>query len=154
MTTGIVYPDSDFPTNHNKQTLYNHYSIGITCMVLMVIVSAGGFVNRISYMSHFNPKMIIVMKWGHRISGYILVILCKTNYYLMLRPEHLDLIIVFDVVLGFLFLIRRFLFPKMGHRFISPKYKQEFKKVMSVKYLDQSKSYITFANYIYRGEAL
>ena len=86
MTTGIVYPDSDFPTNHNKQTLYNHYSIGITCMVLMVVVSAGGFINRISYMTSLSPKTIIIIKWGHRVSGYVLVILCKTNYYLMLKP--------------------------------------------------------------------
>ena len=119
MTTGIVYPDSDFPTNHNKQTLYNHYAIGITCMVLLVVVSAGGFVNRISYMSRTNPKLVQVMKWGHRVSGYIVLILLKVNYYLMLKPDHLDLIIVFDVILGVFFVARWFLFPKMGGYFIS-----------------------------------
>ena len=99
MTTGIVYPDSDFPTSHNRQTLYNHYAIGITCMVLLTVVSIGGFVNRISYSSNLNPKAVLVIKWGHRISGYIVLILLKTNYYLMLKPDHLDLIIAFDVIL-------------------------------------------------------
>ena len=154
ITTGIVYPDSDFPTNHNKQTLYSHYSIGITCMVLMIVVSAGGFVNRISFITSLCPKTVQIIKWGHRLSGYALIILCKANYYLMLKPDHLDLIIIFDVVLGVFFLLRRFFFPKMGQWVISPKYKEELKQIQSVKELDQSKSYIVFANYVYRGENL
>ena len=122
VTTGIVYPDMVFPTSHNRQTLYSHYAIGITCMVLMVVVSGGGFANRISYMAQLSSKTIQIIRWSHRISGYILIILCKVNYYLMLKPDHLDLIIIFDVVLGSMFILRRFFFPKFGWRFVTPKY--------------------------------
>jgi hypothetical protein len=123
LTTGIIYPDSDFPTSHNRQTLFNHYALGIACMVLMTIATGAGFFARIAYMASVRPKTFLIIKWSHRIGGHIVLILCKTNYYLMLKPDQLPLFITLDAVMVVLFLIRRFFFPKMESRQISPKYK-------------------------------
>ena len=122
LTTGIVYPDSNFPTSHNRQTLYNHYVLGITCMVLMTIATGAGFFARIAYMASISPKLFLILKWSHRVGGYIVLILCKTNYYLMLKPDQLPLFISLDASMVSIFLIRRLFFPKMESKQISAKY--------------------------------
>ena len=91
-------------------------------MVLMTVTTGVGFLARIAYMASMKPKTLLIIKWTHRIGGYIVLILCKTNYYLMMKPEQLGLFISLDASMFLIFLLRRFFFPRMESRQISPKY--------------------------------
>jgi hypothetical protein len=154
MTTGMIYPDSTFQTSHSHLTLYRHYTIGITCMALMVVVSGIGFVNRILYMSDVSPRTMKIVRWGHRLAGYALLALAKANIYIMIKPDKLSFMISTDSVLLFLLLVRRLYFPKMGAWRVAPSYSQTIRKVRSLKELDQRSSYVMFANYIYDAQPL
>ena len=95
-------------------------------MSLMIVIAAGGIINRIGMIANINPKTVQKLKWGHRIGGYILLILLKTNYYLVLRDDYININIVTDSVLITFFIVRKLLFPKLGGYFIAKHYQQEF----------------------------
>ena len=116
----------------------------------MTVVAGLGLWTRVLYMVSIGARTLKMVKWGHRILGYVVVILCKANYYIMLKPAQLSLFIWIDAVMIPLFVFRRLWFPKMGSWWkISPKYKQTFRTIRSLKELDQRKDYLVFANYVY-----
>ena len=121
---GYPYPPDNAKPNQIK--LYRHASIGVTCMVLMVVVSAGGLINKMGMLANTSPKTVQKLRWGHRIGGYILLILLKSNYYLFLRDDYININIITDAILIPLFILRKVLFPKMGGFFISKKHKDDF----------------------------
>ena len=125
ISAGFPYPNPDNPTAFQIK-IYKHASIGVTCMTLMVVIAFGGILNKMAFMANLNPKTVQKIKWGHRIGGYILLILCKANYYLVLRDSYININIITDSVLITFFIARKLLFPKMGAWIIAPKYKGEF----------------------------
>ena len=81
--------------------------------------------------------------------GYISAWLCKINIYIIYGPVDMVLLLLQDIAFAILIIIWKYKFPRLEGKG-SIKLKQEpMRKILSITWLDSSKDYCMFANYIY-----
>ena len=74
------FPDSTFE-------LYNHINLGFACMIFLIIQILLGFSLKILNYFDFSSNILSKLVYCHRFLGYILIILAKTNYYIIFNIE-------------------------------------------------------------------
>jgi hypothetical protein len=104
---------------------------------------------------HAKTTLILTIRKTHRLSGYVILLACKANMYLMTKSDDLALLIVQDVIFVVLLVSRKLTFPKMEAKEITPKYEElEIRKITSLNELNPSGSYTVFANFVYKTDQL
>ena len=110
----ILY-NAGFPQPTAK--LYNHFNIGFAAMLCIILQLLMGMALKLINVFDFSSALILKLSYAHKIFGYLMVLLCKANYYVIfqIRAEWdqfwgylgMDLAIILAVVL------RKLLFPKL-----------------------------------------
>ena len=145
--TGLIPSDSTVDyDDYSASTLRTHYILGIVACSLVALVSLLGGLTKLLNVFNAKSNAILYVRRIHTWSGYAAVLACKANVYVLglggwLAVDIICLLIY--VFWGYVF------FPKLEGKHISPKYKEEVKAIKSVKELDQSQNYVTFANNVY-----
>ena len=78
-TTGMIDMIPDDPGN----VLYNHYRVGLAAMLCIIAQILLGIMIRLFNICQFRSIVILRIRMVHKVSGYLMVILCKSNYYLI-----------------------------------------------------------------------
>lgn len=82
--TGIVQADSTLNYEEfTAKTLNSHYIIGITCLIAFSLVAIMGIVTKLLNIFQGPSKFILLFRKLHTISGFLIVILCKANIYVI-----------------------------------------------------------------------
>jgi hypothetical protein len=119
-TTGLVAADSpaDYG-DYDAPTLHTHYLLGLVCCGAATVVSTMGSITRLLLYCNARSTLILLMRRIHTWSGYVAVLLCKANVYVMGGEA---LWIAVDAIFIVMYVGWRLLFPKLEARGISPKY--------------------------------
>lgn len=69
----------------NAFIIYLHYCIGIAAMVALAVATVLGLVTKL--LNLFKAKSITILFWRkmHRVAGYLILAVVKTNYYVILK---------------------------------------------------------------------
>jgi cytochrome b561 len=86
MTTGIVPADSTIDEDFPGSVLNSHYLVGITCLVVITLETLLGIVTRVVNIAGGKSSTILLIKKIHQIFGFMILILCKSNIYII-APE-------------------------------------------------------------------
>ncbi len=145
--TGLINDSSPFLRYHPR--LVYHYKIGITVLIIVSLQFLLGLTSLIMQFARAKSLSIINTKKIHTIFGFIIIILIKSNFYINIKiDETFWGLLAQDIVFLIIIVVRKLTFPTMGER-IHTKVSEEVRSVQSIKELDQSKSYVVFANYAY-----
>ena len=133
--------------DYSPSVLRAHYILGIVCCGAAAFVSLAGGITKLLNIFNASSNSILYFRRFHTWSGYVAVICCKVNIYIL--GEDVGAWIAIDAICVIIYVVWRLLFPKLEARGISPKYDVAIPSVKSVKELDQSRPYVIFANNIY-----
>ena len=120
VSLSILYT-SGFPPSTGE--FYNHFNVGFTAMLCIIVQLLMGLALKLFNVFDFNSNLLLKLRYAHRIFGYLMVILCKSNYYIIFQQNE-----VWDSFWGFLgmdmaivlaVIIRKLFFPKLEHYPIS-----------------------------------
>ena len=129
--TGLIDRNSNADyDDYSASTLFAHYIVGIICCGLVALVGLGGGITKLLNVFNFSSNSILFFRRFHTWTGYIAVILCKANIYIL--GEDVAVWIVIDVICVLIYIIWRLLFPKMEAKEVSPKYENDVQSVKSV----------------------
>ena len=144
--TGLIPRDSPIVyDDYSAGTLNTHYILGMVCCGLVVIASLIGVLTKVLNICNARSVTIIWVRRIHTWFSYVTVWACKVNCYIMSLGTWLAI----DIVSTIIYVVWRLMFPKLEERGITPKYEEVIPSVKSFHDLDQSKTYIVFANKIY-----
>lgn len=118
----------DFYTHNN---LRRHFIIGVVVLILVGIQLLLGLSSSIMKLFRKSPSLgIFSVNTVHKYLGYVLVIFCKFQAYLIIHVDgdHPALLIIFyvvDAIFFVLFVIQKMKFPSMAET-IMPSYEGKF----------------------------
>lgn len=81
--TGIIPKDSTQNLKFGASVLNPHYLVGIACMFVIAIETVMGVITKLMYYCSTKSMTIINMKKAHAIFGYLIIILCKSDYVII-----------------------------------------------------------------------
>jgi hypothetical protein len=119
LTTGIL------SNNQGKgkdlisgSTIYAHYIVGISSLSVVLLQALLGIGANIMNYNNFSSASIIVIKYIHRVFGYLVAILFKSNVYIIFGPNDGSfwLFLVQDLVFAIIIIARKIVFPKMKNK--------------------------------------
>jgi hypothetical protein len=82
-TTGIVPTDSTIHQHYKGSTLHWHYIIGILCLIALAIEIMLGILTRLMNIAGRKSENILLLKKIHQLFGYLALVLCKINIYII-----------------------------------------------------------------------
>ena len=119
--TGFISPSSTKTYDDwSAATLATHYILGIVCCCAVALVSILGAITKLLVIINSKSTAILVLRRIHTWSGYIAVLSCKANIYVL--GDDIAIWIVIDVISIVLYIIWRLKFPKLEGKGITPKY--------------------------------
>ena len=98
-----------------------HYKLGFACIIILAIQTILGFVNRIANMNQARSIIILRTRGIHQILGYLLIIICKANIYIIAFNKYRGIFAI-DCIFIVLIFAWKFFLPSM-ERQISPEVK-------------------------------
>lgn len=151
-TSGMIPDDSPYLDSY--PVLNTHYKIGITCLIVLSIQFALGLTAKIMQFSQGRSITIINLKKTHTISGYLVIILVKSNFYINIDIDQTFWgLIASDIAFFILVIAQKIFFPKMEQSSFNVSV-PELRTVQSITELDSAKPYAVFANFVYSIEPL
>jgi hypothetical protein len=98
-------------------TIYAHYIVGIASMAAVLLLALLGIATKLSNILQLSSLTIIILKNVHRILGYMISILAKSNIYIIYGPSDGNFWLVFvqDFIFLIVIIVRKIKFPKMQH---------------------------------------
>lgn len=96
-----------------------HYRIGIACIFILGFEVIIGVSNRIMNMIGGRSILIIRLKKLHKLLGYIILILCKTNIYVISFNKYYGIFIQ-DCFFVVLFILWKIFAPRMSAKITLP----------------------------------
>jgi hypothetical protein len=126
LTTGILStPQRGGEVSVSGSTIYAHYIVGITSMASVLLVAIFGIATNLMNVFQAPSIYIIISKNVHRILGYLIAILAKSNVYIIYGPSDSSfwLFFVQDLLFASAIVARKLYFPKMEHVVIPKKTK-------------------------------
>jgi hypothetical protein len=145
--TGLISDSSPFLRYHPR--LVYHYKIGIAVLIIVSLQFFLGLISLIMQFARAKSLSIINIKKTHTIFGFLIIILIKSNFYINIKiDETFWGLLAQDIAFFIIIVVRKLIFPTMESR-IHTKVSEEVRSVQSIQDLDESKSYVVFANYAY-----
>jgi hypothetical protein len=126
LTTGILStPQRGGEASVSGSTIYAHYIVGIVSFSSVLLVAIFGIATNVMNIMKAPSIYIIIFKNVHRIVGYLIAILAKSNVYIIYGPfdGSFWLLLVQDLLFASVIVARKLLFPKMEHVVIPQKTK-------------------------------
>ncbi len=80
LTTGIVTSEEAGPK------LHLHYLVGIASISVISLQAILGIATRVINICNFSTNLLIKVKYTHKVIGYMVSILCKSNMYIIYGP--------------------------------------------------------------------
>ena len=116
----ILYSSGFLPSTGE---FYNHFNVGFAAILCIIFQLLMGLALKLLNVFEFSSNLVLKLRYTHRIFGYLMVILCKSNYYIIYQQNEewesfwgylgMDIAIVLAVIL------RKVFFPKLEHKPIS-----------------------------------
>lgn len=99
----------------DPDTMHIHALVGIACISSVLVVGLLGVATRMANIFNFSPLALMIIKNAHRILGYLIAILNKSNVYIIfgLKSGNFWLFFVQDLIFALLIIGRKIFFPKM-----------------------------------------
>jgi hypothetical protein len=114
LKTGII---STAPSgvNDSGSIIYAHYIVGIIAISSIFLVAILGIATKLMNILQASSSSIMLVRNAHRILGYLIAILAKSNIYIIYSPTKSDfwLYLVQDLFFVAVILGRKIKFPKM-----------------------------------------
>ena len=125
LTTGILSTPQRGDVSVSGSTIYAHYIVGIISFSSVLLVAVFGIATNVMNIMKAPSIYIIIFKNVHRIIGYVIAILAKSNIYIIYGPSDGSfwLFFVQDLLFASVIIARKILFPKMEHVIIPKKTK-------------------------------
>lgn len=135
-----LYKSADLPS---------HYRVGVACFFLISGEVILGILTRIFNTRHARSLIILRMKRIHKILGYIVVILCKANIYIINFNKYYGILIQ-DIAFVIIFILCKIFLPRMMSQITPPiNQPQSIRKISSMHEMSSEGDFISFANYVY-----
>jgi K+ transporter len=146
--TGIIPNTSNISPFVSSNALKNHYLVGITCLVVITVETALGILTKCVNIAGKRSSIVILSKRIHQIFGFIILILCKSNYYIISPGSYL--LMVQDAAFVVIIVVWKLYFPKMESA-ISPKVNNlaEIPSITTLSKLPTDTNYCILANLVY-----
>lgn len=110
--TGIIA--RNYKTFYFDPVILNaHYCVGIAALITISFVTLLGIMTKLLNILQAKSSTILLIRKIHMVSGYIILGLCKSNYYIIVRGWALIALIVQDAVFLLIFVFWKQLFPRM-----------------------------------------
>ena len=151
---GIVPADSTKQYKYPTHILNAHMILGITCFSVVAVVTVMGITIQLLKLFNGRTSIILLLKKMHRILGYLIVLLCKSNSLIIAKGDLFTILLIIDVCCILFVAAWKLLFPKMEHKQIVYKHKEPVRMVRSIKDLDTNRNYVVFENYVYDVQPL
>ena len=116
LTTQLNFQLQNFQDGHKDPvTMHLHALVGIACISSVFVAGLLGVATRIANIFNFSPFSLMIIKNAHRILGYLIAILNKSNVYIIFGINSGDfwLFFVQDLIFALLIIGRKIFFPKM-----------------------------------------
>ena len=114
----ILFHTGLIPANSTKTyddfsatTMRTHYILGIVCCIAAGLVSLLGILTKLLNVVNTRSTIILLMRRIHTWTGYIAVLSCKANIYVL--GDDIAAYIVIDVISVILYVFWRLFFPKL-----------------------------------------
>lgn len=114
--TGIIYEDSSIQTSYSKFILNRHYIIGIASLSGIALMLLLGITLKLLNIFSFSSALILIVRSIHKYLGYLIILTCKANMYIITKLDDLPLLIIQDAVFALLLFARKLKFPKMEQK--------------------------------------
>lgn len=112
--TGVVASDNNITQDVDGYTLYVHYMIGITCIAIILASTLLGLASRLLILFSAPTNVILLIKFCHKIMGYLTAILCKSNSYVIYGiSDNLTGLLCQDIFCMILIIVWKLTFPKL-----------------------------------------
>ena len=106
---------------YSGNRLRGHYILGFVAIALIIAVSILGTLTKLLNIFNARSSTIILVRKIHTWSGYLAVLACKANIYILKEFGWLAV----DVICLLIYVLwGKIFFPKLEGKQISPKYKQ------------------------------
>lgn len=111
-STGIIGRDHQ-SIYFDAKVLNAHYGVGISCLISISIVAMLGILTKLLNILHVKSATILQIRKLHTYFGYVILALCKANYFIIVRGWALTALIVQDAVFLVIFVVWKQVFPRM-----------------------------------------
>lgn len=137
--TGILPSSTTIDPTTRGSAIHNHEMVGIACMAVISAQMLLGLTTKLCNIWGIPTMRILMLRKVHMIFGYTMVILCKSNSYIIQGISQSWLLLAQDILFTMIIIVRKLHFPRMEKQ-ITPVVKQEIvvKDVRSIKEMDPS----------------
>jgi len=118
--TGIISRDSTITYKYSASVLNLHYLIGITCLASITLVALTGLLTKLLNLCSAKSNTILLLRKLHSISGYLVLMLCKINNYVIEDTGTMLGLLAFDVLSATMIIVWKMVFPRMEAKRITP----------------------------------
>jgi hypothetical protein len=110
---GIVPANSTKQYKYPTNILNAHMIIGITCFSVVGLVTILGITTQILKFFNGRSRLLILLKKMHKILGYLILLLCKTNSLIIAKDNLFTTLLIIDICAIILAIGWKILFPTL-----------------------------------------
>ena len=136
-------------TSRNMFGLRLHYLTGIVCLQSMVLAAGLGITTKLANILQKKSSLLLLIRKYHKFCGYLTVVLCKINIYIITWGGDFAGFFAFDLISACMLVFWKLRFPRIEAKPPSFKFQSIPRSIASISELNQGKDYIVFSNFVY-----